>query len=348
VTTSHNYSRPVGVTSSRGPTGTYSYHSNFQLAGIAYGNSVTGTFLEGTDGMHRPTGLTYKKGGTTLFDTGGYSYDAAGNIYQIGSNLYTYDGASRLNYASLALPSGSKWETYTYDAFDNITTSQKDDQESPVISPVDTATNRYTGNPDGPFSYDSTGNLTEVITAVTWRMKYDAFDMQVYFDNGSKYRYIYGPGDYRIITLEDGKATVDLRDTDGTLLRQYTLSGSGELDDWSRWVHEKDFIYGPDGMLSSITRSGTTQYSHRDHLGTLRAISDAGGVLRGRYEFYPFGRDVEINGQADEPVAKFTGHLRDSHGSSDYMLGRTCLWPLRRFSSVEKSKNEKRTGFLIL
>jgi len=38
-------------------------------------------------------------------------------------------------------------------------------------------------------------------------------------------------------------------------------------------------------------------------------------------------------------MVKFTGHQRDAHGLSDYMLGRTCLWPLRRFASVDPGRD---------
>jgi RHS repeat-associated protein len=36
---------------------------------------------------------------------------------------------------------------------------------------------------------------------------------------------------------------------------------------------------------------------------------------------------------------KFTGHQHDAHGLSDYMLGRTCLWSLRRFASVDPARD---------
>ena len=295
--------------------------------------------------MHRPSRLSYTKGNTTLFDTGVFQYDGGGNIYKIGDNLYRYDATSRLTYADVTLISGSQWETYAYDPFDNLTEAQKEDQSIPVQSLVDQSTNRYTGG-GVPFEYDSTGNLTKVVTNATLSMAWDAFDMQREFSDGvDTYRYIYGPGDYRIVSLEKTHATVDLRDTDGTLLRQYTLTGNGtgtgtgSPEDWSSWKHEKDFIYGPDGLLLSLTRTGTAHYSHKDHLGSVRAISDAGGVVRGEHSFYPFGQEAGRTGQVDEPAVKFTGHMRDAHELSDYMLGRTCLWPLRRFASVDPGRD---------
>jgi RHS repeat-associated protein len=63
------------------------------------------------------------------------------------------------------------------------------------------------------------------------------------------------------------------------------------------------------------------------------------GVRRGRHDYYPFGHEIPRSGQVDEPTVKFTGHQRDAHGLSDYMLGRTCLWPLRRFASVDPARD---------
>ncbi|MCP3996960.1 MAG: hypothetical protein GY722_18140 [bacterium] len=41
----------------------------------------------------------------------------------------------------------------------------------------------------------------------------------------------------------------------------------------------------------------------------------------------------------DEPVSKFTGHERDPHGLSDYMLGRTYFYSRARFGSVDKARD---------
>ena len=42
---------------------------------------------------------------------------------------------------------------------------------------------------------------------------------------------------------------------------------------------------------------------------------------RGFSGAYAYGQEVPRTGQVDEPAVKFTGHMRDAHGLSDYMLG---------------------------
>ena len=344
VTTTHNQGLAIDVTSSRGPSGTYSYHPNFQLSQLEYSNNVTGTFTQGTNGMSRPTQISYKKGsGSPFFNTGTMKYDGAGNLYQIGSDSYTYDATSRLTWGTVT-QAGSRWETYQYDAFDNITSAQKENL-TPVPFTVNTANNRYLGDPQAQdMLYDSTGNLIQ-LGAPNWTLTWDAFDMQTNFTSlvnpQSNHLYAYGPGDYRIITLDTdlNELTWHLRDTDGTILREYTVTGSGAAEFWNTWEHKKDYIHGPEGTLASITRTGTQHFLHKDHLGTPRAITDRFGNVQGRHDYYPFGEETPRTGQVDEPMVKFTGHQRDAHGLSDYMLGRTCLWPLRRFASVDPARD---------
>ena len=341
ITTRYNQGLVFDVSSTRGPKGTYTYHPNFQVEKLTYSNGVVGTFTQGTNGMPRPTRLLYEKGTTPIFDTDTLKYDAAGNLYEIGNDRYTYDQAHRLKYATVTQGPGSPWETFTYDDFDNLTWAQQK-TATPVEFPVDETTNRYLGGEDDMI-YDAFGNLIEIGEG-TWQMRWDTFDMQVQFTSTSPITdslYAYGPGDYRLITLdtETNEITWHLRDLDGTILREYTLTGSSAPEFWSTWTHEKDFIHGPDGLLATSTRTNTRHFFHADHLGTPRAITDASGTLRGRHDYYAFGGEVPRTGQVDEPMVKYTGHQRDAHGLSDYMLGRTCLWPLRRFASVDPARD---------
>jgi RHS repeat-associated protein len=198
------------------------------------------------------------------------------------------------------------------------------------------------GNDD--IVYDGAGNVVAVGPGPTFSMTYDAFDMQAELDLhggvGNQYLYAYGPGDLRLISLDwnGGFYTYHFRDLEGRVLRQYRVTGvpgtSGES-----WEHVKDFVHGADGLVATRTRTGVEYYFHQDHLGTPRAITDAGGVRRGRHDYYPFGTEVPRGGQVDEPVVKFTGHERDPHGLSDYMLGRTYFYPWMRFGSVDKARD---------
>ena len=337
VSTSRRLGLPTEVTSSRGPWGRFSYFGNFQIARIDYANQVAGTFSPGSNGMLRPKRLRYQKGANVLYDSGAFAYDEMGNIFQIGSDQYRYDLASRLTYATITR-AGSRWEKYWLDPFDNITRGQQENH-TPVSYPLDVTTNRYLG--EGDIEYDPAGNLIK-IGPPSFTMRYDAFDMQVHFHQHvgteADYLYAYGPGDRRILTLDtlSGLTTLQLRGPGGEVLREHHTTGSGG---GSTFRHQKDLVHGPEGVLATVARSGAAHYFHKDHLGSPRAITDAAGALAGKHDYYPFGQETPNNPLHHDPTVKFTGHQRDLHGLSDYMLGRTCLFRLRRFASVDPARD---------
>jgi len=47
----------------------------------------------------------------------------------------------------------------------------------------------------------------------------------------------------------------------------------------------------------------------RDHLGSVRELSDSSGVLRARYDYDPYGRATKISGEKDSRYT-FTGHFQ--------------------------------------
>ena len=56
----------------------------------------------------------------------------------------------------------------------------------------------------------------------------------------------------------------------------------------------------PEGVvcLETGTNAGNYYYT-RDHLGSIRELTDAGGNLRARYSYDPFGRQTKISGDVD-------------------------------------------------
>ena len=334
VSTSYRDALPWRVDSSHGTWASYAYHPNLQRSRTDYSNGVYGEFYQGTLGMQRPRRIRYRQtGGATHFDSGTYGYDGAGNIWSIGGDRYYYDQANRLVSASFTRGGQSHQEAYAYDAADNMTSYQRDGAPLISLNPSP-RTNRMLGNDD--IVYDGAGNVVAVGPGPTFSMTYDAFDMQAELDLhggvNNQYLYAYGPGDLRLISLDwnGGFYTYHFRDLEGRVLRQYRVTGVPGTNEES-WEHVKDFVYGADGLVATRTRTGVEYYFHQDHLGTPRAITDAGGVRRGRHDYYPFGTEVPRGGQVDEPVVKFTGHERDPHGLSDYMLGRTYFYPWMRY-----------------
>lgn len=348
ITVTHNSGLVVGVSSNLGGSATFAYHPNLQLQSSTYGNGVVGLFDHGSNGMPRPTRLRYHKGGVDRFDTGTLSYDAAGNAWAVGADRYVYDQASRLVSAAVA----GKAQTFGYDAADNITWTQTGTNAVKQHNVV-VASNRMLG-PTGDMTYDVSGNVTGVGTkspgVPIYGMTYDAIGMQARFtDRGLNpqrdWLYVYGPGDYRFLVHDTGTntRTVKLRGRGAEILREHTVTGDGHYQSASlpgeAWTHLQDFVHGPSGLLATRTRTGVLRYYHQDHLGSTRAITDSTGTLVGRRDYFPFGEEINTSWGLDEKAVKYTGHERDPQGFTDYMLGRTYLWPYGRFASPDRARD---------
>ncbi len=327
---------------------TFSYHPNFQMSGINYSNGVTGVFTQGTGRMNRPAQLRYHKSGATVFDTGAYDYDRAGNIWQIGVDTYHYDKLSRIVRGTVQ-QAGNHWEEYEWDIFGNNTLFFRSGMISPQPQTIDSASNRLLGNND--IFYDTVGNMVAIGTVASgnpeWTFTYDDLDMQTRFRQETddkppvvtEHFYAYDAQDHRAFTLDapNDTITLQLRNLSGQVVREHELTRSGSV--YTTYQHTKDFVYGPEGLIATRAHDGTPSFFHKDHLGTPRAITNLAGAVTGTHHYFPFGNEVPQLGQADELTVKFTGHQRDLHGLTDYMLGRTYAFPLRRFMSVDKGRD---------
>lgn len=338
-----------------------SYHPNLQLSRIDYRNGLRMVFDQGTNGMARPRRLQLKKGTTTLWDTGPYQYDGAGSVWKIGADTYLHDQASRLKSASFSAVGVPHSQEYTYDAAGNIL-SQRTDGGATQGFVIGSSSNRLLRDEGNTYPYrgiyhDAAGNMIRAGQRVDGRsihaMTYDGLNMQSSFkrtaDDGSdsEHLYLYGPGNYRlmIVELPSTYRSYALRDPEGRVLREYEVHGYGPYDPTNpsrpnaQWLFAKDYVYGPDGLIATRDSLGTTYYSHQDHLGTPRVVTDANGAVRGRHFYYPYGLYVERGPQIVENTVRFTGHERDPHLLSDYMLGRTYLYPFMRFASVDPARD---------
>ncbi len=354
--TAFNVGQPVSVSSSLGAaSATYTYHVNRQLARADYDNGVQTFFDQGTAGMPRPQRIhTHRTSGSgLLFDTGAYQYDGAGNIWAIGADRYTYDGAGRLLSGTVKHAPGSRREDYTYDAFDNLTGSRRDSGSWSNLQ-IDNK-NRVLGPLGGPIDtfYDAAGNMLAKGQGVNGlpllEMDHDAFNMmtQVTLNQTTSpknYHYLYGPGNYRIMTFipHEQKRTFRLRDLNGKVLREYSVAGWGPptaTTPGEVWTFEKDFLYGPDGMFATVGLGNVPRYFHRDHLGSTRMITGNASQVAYQAAFYPYGGEIAIVSGGPEWASKFTGHERDAHGRTDYMLGRTYHLATHRFTSVDPARD---------
>ncbi len=345
VTVTYNQGKTRRVSSGLGPWGEYNYHHNLQMSRLDYSNTVDGIFDQGTNGMVRPQRMRYSVGVTARFDTGSFSYDGAGNVWAIGNDRYTYDQASRLLSGTVSHAGPGFKKEFTYDAADNIGSFRQNSGPWSTYQ-VNTGTNRMQNGLGFAIQYDGSGNLTRVGSPAVFAMEYDALNQQAQFDNyvpgqESIHLHAFGPGEFRLITFDGHTAerTFKLRDLSGRVLREYKVNGWGPYVDANQqgeaWTFEKDFIYGPSGLIATRAQDGSELFFHQDHLGTTRAITNNLGVKVGTRNYYPFGEAVSNNSGADEPTVKFAGHERDAHNLADYMLARTYFFPFGRFASTD-------------
>jgi RHS repeat-associated protein len=54
--------------------------------------------------------------------------------------------------------------------------------------------------------------------------------------------------------------------------------------------------------------NGQRSYYHRDHLGSVRAVTDTAGTVKAGYAYDPYGRRTVLSGHADDSVFGYTGH----------------------------------------
>lgn len=351
LTLSNNRGLPMTVQSNLGQNVNYVYHSNHQLARADYSNGTTTYFGQGTNGMVRPTHIRTFRGSTKLFDTGVFTYDGAGNIWRAGNDSYVYDRGSRL--LSATIGQGSWSADYTYDGFDNLTSTTRDGSLYADWN-VDRK-NRLLGISGAAPShtFDGRGNLTSIQLSPGGtpeiRMAYDAMGMQFDFwrdirnipgvpDRTIHNVYVYGPGNRRLLSFdnEEGALTYSLRSLDGKVLS--TFKGRGA--DFNEWSFETDYLRASEGLFATYARGGVKRNLHADHLGSPRVLTNPAGIISGRHNYYPYGHEVHLGGSlANDRFAKFTGHERDPHGGTDYMLGRTYAFTMQRFMSLDPGRD---------
>jgi len=229
----------------------------------------------------------------TLWGSGEYVYDGAGNITAMGTasalngdgktSTFTYDLASRLQGALIGRASGGDIsESYAYDGFGNLTKHQRDTPGTPVIySPLpNLANNRMT---ESGVSYDPVGNVTALAYQT---LTYDAFN-QVTSKYATvtpppatpDYTYIYDVNEERI-GIQQGSATTHwtIRDFDNKPLIAFD-SPPASTTQTTQWTWVESFAWAGGKMLMAERPAVGPLHYHVDHFGSTRAITDANGQL---------------------------------------------------------------------
>jgi len=201
--------------------------------------------------------------GSTLWTTGTYTYDGAGNIATIGQDDFRYDALGRLTGSQVFDASGANFraESFAYDSFGNIQSKTSAFNYEPANTTTynfDTARNRIRGlgvatnwayRPEGAlanddslnYAYDNAGRLMQVLQGATevGRYFYDATGLRVHRQENH------------------GRTVFSFRDPDGNVLSQFSRpSGTMLLPQWDR-----DFVYLAGNRVSMIEKPAPARVS---------------------------------------------------------------------------------------
>jgi RHS repeat-associated protein len=311
------------------------YSDNGMVWQVTHSNGVVDTQDPDTTGLQRPIGMRATKSGVDLWSAGGtFQYDGSGNLWKQGTHAYTYDTLSRLATATLydgPLGGGvAHQQSFGYDNYGNLQSLTTDG--SLLNTPTSSTTNRLTAG-----TYDGLGNLT------AWNgntYEYDAFNQMTRMVSGAEdWRYIYTADDERfwMYRVGGGGSIWTLRGLDDKVLREYQAHVS--------WGTFKDYVYRGATLLAeadSAALGGAVRHFHTDHLGTVRAVTNASGQRIAYHLYYPYGQELTAFNQDTERM-KFTGHERDlaslagAGDDLDYMHARFCSPLTGRFLIADKA-----------
>ncbi|MGH9852389.1 MAG: RHS repeat domain-containing protein, partial [Blastocatellia bacterium] len=282
------------------------------------------------------TSLVVKKqDGTDTIINQSYNYNNNGNngrIQKITDNVdgaytttYAYDAYNRLQSATAT----AYTRGYSYDPWGNltgVTATGAGETGSYTLSYANNgtgapATNRI--NNTG-YSYDNAGNMTGD-GAQTF--SYDAASrLKTATGNGSAYDY---DGDGRRVKQQLG-ATTKIFYLWSSLLEQPMV----ELDQ-NGWIY-RAYVYGPGGgqAIAQLSYDGGFYWTHTDHLGSGRKLTNTSGAVVYRGEFDPHGQALyewQSSGQTYLNSHKFTGYERDWATNLNYAKARTYVHNRGRF-----------------
>lgn len=277
-------------------------------------------------------------GGAAAVQNLSYAFDAIGNLTSrsdLNQNLtetFVYDGLNRLTSATV---SGQTPKTVSYDGLGNITFKS------------DVGTYTYGANGAGPhavtsvsgvknhtYTYDANGNR---IGSSGGTVGYTSFNKpHTITDAGSTIEFTYGPehSRYKRVTTTDNTVTTLLYV--GGLYEQEYTGGLTKHIHYIRAGGESIAVYTQqsDGLHS-------TRYLHKDHLGSVDAITDESGNVVERLSFDAWGKRRTIDWQdATDFITSsinrgFTGHEQLDLVSLIHMNGRVYDPELGRFLSAD-------------
>lgn len=338
---------------------TVTYQPTGAVASWNAANGVLTTIDQDLSLMARPREIKVTKnpGPVTLFDSGIYTYDGAGNIAAIGNDNFGYDPRSRIteaNYPDALIQRQLERQLYSYDLYGNLVSRSNVSGDSVTTDVFCSGT--CVNNQMLFSSYDARGNLTNGGAV------YDGLSRLRLLPSGGNWVYLFNGSNERIAKVPPaGTANTiyTLRNPANRVATEYvgTTLGRDNLYLGNLLVASRSWnvVAGPVGLT----------FYHSDHLGSPRIVTDGAAAVVDSRKFWPFGGEVQNQGapvqrlgfasmERDSEVTKrYYDHARHEDGfwgrflSPDKLLGRVSspqTWNRYTYAGNNPIKYVDRTG----
>ncbi len=301
-----------------------------QLEQLQLGNGlITDSYFNLTTGFL--DSLHTVAGSSTIQDHT-YSFNAISSLIQRKNlirnvnEVFQYDNLNRLIKSQII---GGDSVSVSYDILGNI------------ISKSDIGVYNYGGTNNGPHRISSINLFSnDCINSLEYEYKYTSFNKVKEVDFDSTKLFIgYGPDNQRNIqSLYHGNQL---------LRKKIYISNLYEKQIDSTNYRELHYIRVNGGVIAVVTKESsgilTTQYWHKDQLGSLQAVSDSAGNLLEELSYDAWGKRRNADGSAISDTAThifargFTGHEHYDLFDLVDMNGRVYDPFLGRFLSADPS-----------
>ena len=283
-------------------------------------------------------------GSPTVLASFGYRYDTAGNrtAEQVGDVVTgaTHDAANRLlthtpagvlkvagqvNEVSRVTVDGVPADVDAANGFvgrKQLASGTNTFTVAATDMAGNTTTKSYEVEAEGAsrtFTYDANGNTTSDGTRT---FEWDAEDRLLAVVHGTHRSEFSYDGDSRRIRIVEKES--------GTTVRDAALFWAGtEIIEERISTSEVYRFFG-----QSEQHNGSARYVTRDHLGSVREVSDTSGAVVTRNDYDPYGRLTRIAGTEDSRFG-FTGHYRHAPSGLELTLYRAYDPSVARWLSLD-------------
>ena len=299
------------------------YNPLGQVKSIVYANGVTTAYGYNANRCWLDTVLTAKS--PTTIESLTYTHDFAGRITAVAGTradeswTYSYDDLDRLLSATNT-NTPALTQSFTYDASGNMASnSALGTYTYPAQATVFSQPHAVATAGSWTFAYDANGNQTTRTTGVTVdrTITYDGDNRPATVAaNGNNVTYLYGPDGARLEKIVGSNTTLYLGD-------------DIERDPTGAYI---------DYLTADVKRvGGVLNYLHRDHLASIRAITDGSGTAYRADTYKPYGEQVEtvINPLTPVESKGFIGQRTDAEVGLTYLHARYYDAVLARFTQPD-------------